>query len=385
MSGPACRLSVHPPRRQGEWLRLEADLAVGRLAPRRIWFEVETPDSRLPERDARPFVLASLVAAMRAGLPLVADAPLDRVTRRNLQLWQGAFAAWRPALMSRIEIRAPEAGPGTPAKGRVTAFSGGADSHFTLARARAEGIPLDAGLMVQGFDIPLGDDDAFARAFARVRGTLGGHEVRALRARTNVRELDRACHLSWQHETHGPYLAATLACLQPWYGSAVIPSSFGHEHPVLPWASNALTDPLLGGELQEVLHHGGEWLRVDKMLHLSQDPDFARNARVCYLNDSKDANCGRCYKCATLQVAFWVSGVPRPGAFPTRASPGDLAEMELPAPSYRNTYRVLAEKADQAGLGETSAALRQALARQPLGKRSPGSSFLAWLRRLPMR
>lgn len=385
MPGQVCRLTVLPPRREGGWLRLEADLAVGRLAPRRIWFEVETPDERVPRRDARPFVLASLVAAMRAGLPLEADAPLDEVSRRNLQLWQGAFSAWRPALMSRVDIQAPASPQGSPERGRVSAFSGGADSYFTLATAGSDGLPLDAGLMVQGFDMPLGDDAAFSRAFARASKTLAGRGVRALRARTNVRSLDRAYHLSWQHETHGPYLAATLACLQPWYGSAVIPSSFGHEHPVLPWASNALTDPLLGGELQPVIHHGGERLRVDKLLRLARDAEFARSARVCYVNPSKDANCGRCYKCATLQVVFWVSGVPHPEAFPTRASAEDLAEMDLPAPSYRNTYRLLAERARLAGLPEVANALGKALSRQPFGKAGPGESLLRWLRRLPMR
>jgi len=385
MPALVCALSVRPPLREGRWLRLEADLRVGRLSPRRIWFEVETPDERVPEPDARPFVLASLVAAMRAGLPLEVDAPLDEVSRRNLCLWQGAFAAWRPALLSKVEIRAASSPPLVPAKARVTAFSGGADSHYTLAKAEAEGLPLDAGALVHGFDIPLGDGEAFERAFSRVSETLSRHGLRSHRIRTNARELDRALHLSWQHETHGPYLAAALACLAPWYGSAIIPSSFGHEHPVLPWASNALTDPLLGGEGQGVIHHGGERMRVEKMLELAGDAAFARAARVCYLNDRKDANCGQCYKCATLQVAFWASGVLHPDAFPARASLEDLSKMDLPKASYRYTYGVLAQKAEAAGLQDVAAALRLALEREESRHRPAGAGLLAWLRRLPMR
>jgi len=385
MAEPVCSLRVLAPRREGRWLRLEADLCVGRLPARRIWFELETPDDRMPAADARPFVLASLVAAMRSGLDLEVDAPLDELSRRNLRLWQGAFAAWRPSLLSMVEIRAPSSPPLAPAKARVTAFSGGADSHYTLAKATGDGLPLDAGAMVHGFDIPLADDAAFGRAFGRVAETLARHGLRAHRIRTNARELDRALHLSWQHETHGPYLAAALACLAPWYGAAVIPSSFGHEHPVLPWASNALTDPLLGGEGQGVVHHGGHRMRVEKMLELARDGTFSQFARVCYLNEPKDTNCGRCYKCATLQVAFWSSGVPEPQAFPTKASLADLAEMDLPKASYRHTYGVLAQRAESAELREVANAMRLALRRAGLRRKPVASRLLAWLRRLPMR
>jgi hypothetical protein len=385
MGSAACRLDVRAPRREGPWLLLEAELRVADLAPRSIRFEVETPDDRLPARDGRPFVLASLVAAMRAGLPLEVNAPLDRTSRLNLSLWQAAFAGWRPALMSRIPLLAPDAPEPTRAEGCVTAFSGGADSHHTLAQGPKAGLRVDAGAMVQGFDIPLADDAAFARAFARAARTLERHGARAHRIRTNIRSLDKAFHLSWQHETHGPYLAAALACLAPWYGSAIIPASFGHEHPVLPWGSNALTDPFLGGAAQTVAHHGAELMRIDKLLHLATDADFARSARVCYLNAEKDANCGRCYKCATLQVAFWASGLANPEAFPIRATLDDLAGARLPKPSYIHTFRVLAERAERAGLGEVAAALRTALARAGGERTGMFPRFMGWMRRLPMR
>jgi hypothetical protein len=316
----------------------------------------------------------------------VADAPLDGETRRNLRLWQGAFAAWRPALMSMVELRAPGAsGDVRRAKGRVTAYSGGADSHYSLIASAEEGFPIEAGVLVHGFDIPLADGDAYERAFRRVRSTLEGRGLRALRLRTNVRSVDRWCHLSWQHETHGAYLAAGLACLSPWYGSAVIPSSFGHDYPVLPWASNALTDPLFSGSVQDVIHHGGERMRIEKMLRLATDVDFARSARVCYLNEQKDANCGRCYKCATLQLAFWTSGIRQPEAFPVRVTPEDLATMELPHPSYRHTFGLLAARAEQAGLVQEAEALRTALGRNPPLTGGRLSRLLPWIRRSVMR
>lgn len=385
MARGVCRLRVAAPVRRAGKLRLEAELTVGNLSARPIWFELETPDERMPERSARPFVLASLVAAMRAGLPIEADAPLDEVSRRQLQLWQECFVGWRPRLMSRVDIRAPAGAAATPAAGAVTAFSGGADSHYTLLRSAEEGIPLRAGAMVHGFDIPLADREAFERSFARAAGLLRGRGLAAHRIATNARSLDRVFHLSWQHETHGPYLAAALACLEPWYGLAVIPSSYGHAHPVLPWASNALTDFLLGSSGQAILHHGGETMRIDKLFALATDPAFADLTRVCYLNEDKSANCGRCYKCAMAQAVLWISGVPDPRAFPVRATAADIAGQDLPHPTYRHTYTVLAERAERAGLAEIAAAFRAGLARNPDVRDAWSRRALEWLRRLPMR
>ncbi len=385
MSNLACKLHVLPPRRVGDFLRLEAELSVGKLTPRNIWFEVETLDRHVPEISSRPFLLAGLVTAMRAGLPLEADAPVDRGTLRNLQVWQAAFSAWRPLLMSHVPIHAPLAKEQPPSPGALTAFSGGADSHYTLLKAPAEGSVLKAGALVHGFDIPLVDEDAYARAHTRVHRTLSARGLLTHRIKTNVRSLDRAYHLSWQHETHGPYLAAALSCLEPWYGTAIIPSSFGHDYPVIPWGSNVLTDTYLGGDRQSVVHHGAEKMRIEKLIALVGEKDFAESARVCYLNDHKDLNCGRCYKCAVLQVTFWVFGVSQPAAFPVRASLEDLRSIDLPLASYRYTYRTLADLADKAGMGDVAEAMRMVL-RQSEAASSPWRGRLAgWLRRLPMR
>ena len=385
MSNPACRLHILPPRREGDFLRLEAEFSVGRLAPRNIWFEVETLDERVPEISSRPFLLAGLVAAMRAGLPLEADAPVDRGTLRNLQVWQAAFSGWRPLLMSHVPIRAPLAEEQPPSPGVLTAFSGGADSHYTLVKAPAEGSALKAGALVHGFDIPLADEGAYARAHARVQHTLSARGLLTHRIRTNVRSLDRAYHLSWQHETHGPYLAAALSCLEPWYGTAIIPSSYGHDYPVIPWGSNVLTDAYLGGDRQKVVHHGAEIMRIEKLIALAREKDFAESARVCYINDQKDLNCGRCYKCVVLQVVFWVYGVSQPAAFPVRASLEDLKGVDLPMASFRYTYRTLAGLAEQSGMRDVAEALRVALRKSEVTS-SPWRGRLAgWLRRLPMR
>lgn len=385
MSDLACRLRVLPPRKVGDFLRLEAELSVGRLTPRNIWFEVETLDERVPEISSRPFLLAGLVTAMRAGLPLEADAPVDRGTLRNLQVWQAAFSAWRPLLMSHVPIRAPLAEEQPPSPGALTAFSGGADSHYTLLKAPAEGIVLKAGGLVHGFDIPLADEDAYVRAHARVQRTLSARGLLTHRIKTNVRSLDRAYHLSWQHETHGPYLAAALSCLEPWYGKVIIPSSYGHDYPVIPWGSNVLTDAYLGGDRQTVVHHGAERMRIEKLIALVREKDFAESARVCYLNDHKDLNCGRCYKCVVLQVTFWVFGVSQPAAFPVRASLENLKSMDLSMASFRYTYRTLADMADKADMGNVAEAMREALGRSEAAA-SPWRGLLAgWLRRLPMR
>jgi hypothetical protein len=126
-------------------------------------------------------------------------------------------------------------------------------------------------------------------------------------------------------------------------------------------------------------------MRIEKLIALAREKDFAESARVCYINDQKDLNCGRCYKCVVLQVVFWVYGVSQPAAFPVRASLEDLKGVDLPMASFRYTYRTLAGLAEQSGMRDVAEALRVALRKSEVTS-SPWRGRLAgWLRRLPMR
>ena len=338
----ACRIVTRPPEllASGQ-MRLQADLAIpGKPThPIRFEFTPPEPDTARCGR-VRPFLLAGLVPAMRAGLPLELDQPIDPVTHSNLMEWQGAYADWFPNRLQSVPILAPRApSPPTPPRfpGALTAFSGGVDSCFTVHHHsrvpsdddRFRHLPLSAGLMVHGFDIPEDQDAVFESAYANSQAILDAFGLPMFRMRTNLRTLGRAFDVDWETETHGIWLAAALACLEPWFTSAVIPSSYPYANLLIPWGSNPITDPLFSSDRTPFHHDGGTHSKFDKVRSMAKHPAIASRVRVCWSGPQLDRNCGRCFKCVTTQVSFWLSGTRKPAAFPVRCTLRQIATVKV--------------------------------------------------------
>lgn len=368
MSQPACVIRLDPPKVDGEVVRLDGWLDTPGLPPRHLFFEFTCPDPSQARLSARPFVLAFLPVAMRLGLPLVCEHPIDRVTRDNLHLWQATFANWLPTRLRRVELRMPvvERQPGCAGGGAITAFSGGSDSCYTaLTYPRTGDCPLVAGLMIHGFDIPLEDERGFAIAWENSRAMLDAYGLRAHWLRTNIRA-PRRPKLCWERETHGIWLAAALACLEPWHGALIIPSSYPNHRPRIPFGSNAVTDPLLGGAGAPFIHHRGDIARSEKFAVLARDPVATARMRVCFLDARPERNCGRCFKCVSSQALLWAHGMAAPAAFPVRATARDIAETPMEdrdAERLVATMKEIREAAHAAGLGEVVEALDRAIER----------------------
>jgi len=370
-----CRIHRAPPRVEQGVVRLEAELELPDVQPYVVFFEYTCPDTAEVRPAMRPFLLAALVPAMHAGLPLQLDGPLDPVTYANLMEWQAAYSDWRPRQLRVVPILSqPEAvSPSTSQKagGALTAFSGGVDSCFTVHQQTRPAcpddvyrrIPLRAGLMVHGFDIPLEQGAVFESAWQNSVAILAVFGLQAFRLRTNLRTVGRACGCDWETEGHGIWLAAALACLEPWFDGLVIPSSYPYSRLILPWGSNPVTDPLLGGAQTPCWHDGAGHNKLTKVLALAADPTIAARVRVCWQGRQLDRNCGHCFKCIATQICFWLAGVPRPAAFP---SPCTLAEVaRVPVKNQPNDFllEVLESRARSQGWPDLASALRCARTR----------------------
>lgn len=362
------RVVTHPPCRKGSGRsRIEGELRLPDGRSHSTFFEFSHPEDLVPERSARPFLLAFLLPAMRLGLPLVLDVPVDRTTVESLLEWQAVWTAWRPRQLRMVPILAPEwIEPTSPAakvarQGAIAAFSGGVDSCFTVwrhtrpdpgpeASERVERrIRLAAGLTVHGFDVPLEQTDTFDRVRERSRELLEAFGLDAFWLRTDVRKLERAFGCDWEKEAHGLWLAAALACLEPVYEGTVIPSTYAYASLRLPWGSNPIGDPLLGSEGRPCWHDGAEATKLGKVRALAANPAVARAVRVCWEGRQLDRNCGRCFKCVTTQVCFWLAGVERPAAFPIVCGLDDVAS--LPVNNIQNDYLVAEMQAAAATQG----------------------------------
>lgn len=389
--GRECAYVVtHPPRSEGRGrTRIEGELRTPDGRRHTTFFEFSHPEGAEPARRARPFLLAFLLPAMRIGVPLVLDTPVDRAELENLLEWQGAWARWRPRRLRVVPILAPEKpaepvpalAPDVSGRGAITAFSGGVDSCFSAWRhTRPEAperserrIRLGAGLTVHGFDVPLDQPETFDRVWERSKHLLSTFGLEAFWLRTDVRRLEGAFGCAWETEAHGLWLAAALACLEPWYEGTVIPSTYPYARLRLPWGSNPIGDPLLGSEDRPCRHDGATHTKLDKIRAMAADPAVAQGVRVCWEGTQLDRNCGGCFKCITTQVCFWLSGVARPAAFPARCGLGDVAL--LPVKNMQNDHLVAQIEAEARAQDRRSLARALRTARTRARFRRVGSSW----------
>lgn len=318
---PTARLEVAEPEQRDGWVRLSARLTPPHGDPRDVWFEFESPDGLLPPRRARPFVLAFLPVAMRHGWTLRCEDPLDRETLGNLAHWQAVFAHWFPWSLEQVDIEAREAGDVRPGLGgSAMGFSGGVDSTEVLVQRGLfpeNGRPrISAGVLIHGFDIPLAETAGYDERWRAARRQLERFGATGLRLRTNVRALARRPYLDWAREVHGIWLGAALSCLEPWYGELIMAASDIDRRLSLPWASNPLTDRLLGGQAARVTNEGGGRTRLEKLAFLAE-AGALDDLRVCYERPSSGRNCGRCAKCLLLRLGLETLGLDAERLFPT--------------------------------------------------------------------
>lgn len=365
-------IEQHDPVVHDDQVVLTGSMTYGSGSRAEVTFEFTAPPGADHRPSARPSLLAFLIPAMRIGDPVVVRQWVDPVTVLNLAEWQEAVATWSPHRLHPVPIVVeadPVPAPVPRFAGGLTTFSGGVDSSFTLVRNTVgttdpvayRRAPLAAGLMIHGFDIALEDEAVFESAFERSRTILEGFGLDAYRLRTDVRrfEVDFTC--DWPHETHGIWLAAGLACLETYFTHTVLPSTYPYHQQQLPWASNPLTDPLLGSWSRPLWHDGAAFDKLAKVDAVAHHPLVQQYLRVCWEGGRLDRNCGHCWKCRTTQACFWLNGVPAPACFHEPCAVDELAEIAVDG--YRGLLvEQMRLRAAASGHPELADALARALA-----------------------
>jgi hypothetical protein len=333
MSGISNALHLRVEEERGG-TELERAVVFGPGDSGRLWYRVSGDLLPPPLQLLDSVVPAFLFKAMRERRPLRVHGPLSTRLLANLEEFQAAWSCWRPGLYRPVDILPDSEAQPQPNldDSAVVAFSGGLDSLFSTWRHRT-GSPLPrhrdlrAGVLIHGFEIPLGDEEGFRLAAERARAALASIGLPLVTVRTNWRPL--LCS-EWTDE----FGAALASCLHQLAGvaSAGIVGSDGTYHRlVLPWGSNPLTTRLLGGGAFEIVYDGAAHRRCEKAAAICDWPAALTSLRVCWEGPSPGSNCGRCEKCIRSQLNFLAIGQPVPPAFPVTASLRDIARLLVPA------------------------------------------------------
>lgn len=342
-------------------------------------FPVEDGALLCPTQD--PFVVGFVFTGMRAGADVRLHGTASRALLANLDEFQIVWNAWRPERYARLAWQADQEVDDTPedllrtSRGpALSAFSGGVDASFTAYRHRKglagrRTLPLEAGLMVHGFDIPLEDRAAFDAARQNSAALLGSIGMRLHWVRTDFRALG--------DEWTDAFAAAAASCLL-WYagryGLGLIGSSEPYGQLFFPWGSNPITDVLLGSGRFRVVHDGAGYSRTEKVRALARWPEALERLRVCWAGEDKSRNCGVCEKCVRTTLNFRAVGVEHLPCMPGEVSEARILRIRGLSPVLLNEFEQIAGAAEAAGIDAPwLRALRRTLKRNRLGIRWGGS------------
>jgi hypothetical protein len=365
-----------PPESRGDWRRRAFTVeraTAGRVeSAETLWFEWPLAAGMPATDDVEPALVAVVLLAMAERRDIVCTGWVSRALLANLAEFMSAWACWCPDLYQPIEITGPvvETAP-LPAgrQGAVSAYSGGLDASFTVwshhARQRgAQSTDIRMAAMVQGFDIPLAEDAAFARATATARRVLAPLGVELVPVRTNFRDVVR---INWEH-SHAGGLAGVLHLFKNGLAKGIIPSSEPYNRLILPWGSNPITDPLLSGAGYPIVHDGAGFCRTDKAGLLGAWREGCDALRVCWTGEFYDGNCGRCEKCLRTVLNFRVHGLPAPASLPNTVTAAQVEAMDLDAGARRGEWSTLLAAAEAHGVTEDWVAVARRKLARPIAR-----------------
>lgn len=354
-AGPYALLSLRNSKLDGERVRLRAllSLASGQEKPISFWVRRGDADSVTDRAD--PFLLAALPYAMQEAAPLVVrGAPVSPSLLRNLDEFQRAWSAWRPGALHRVAIHAELEAETRPASDdAVTAYSSGVDSTYTVykhlvAPETGHERRLRAGLVIHGFDLLWTDYDNYSELLELARRVVGDLGLELIPVRTSFGYQPQP---RWD-DGQGAHLAAVLTLFSGRFGSGLISSTGSYRDLLLPWGTNALTDPLLGSRSFEIAHFGSAARYVDKLRELSRWPGVLDKLRFCH-KPPMQRNCGRCKKCVQVGLLFKSLGLEPPLRQPLDdATACQVLEQILEAPEPVNHERMcsILEGAERLGI-----------------------------------
>lgn len=297
-----------------------------------LWYRVQAEHSSLLTKSCDSFVVAIIFLAMSQGTDILVHGEVSPSLLQNLAEFQAVWSCWRPKHYQQVEITVDierEHSVVNRPERAISTFSGGLDSCFTAFRhsrgkcGRSQR-PLQAGLMVHGFDIPLFEQESFDRAVQKSKTTLASLGLELIPMVTNIRDFNQ----KWE-DTHGIAVASCLMLLQGGYSTGLIPSSDPYHAVDLSWGwgSNPLTDPLLSSNTFPIIHDGGAFSRPAKLMRISEWPEALQNLRVCWEGKRKDRNCGYCEKCVQAILTFRVLKLGLPPCFENDVTNQEVARV----------------------------------------------------------
>lgn len=283
-------------------------------------FRLSFPDGFIykPVQIYDGFLFAVLSKSMFSSEDLYTDLPMSIYGLRQANFLIEAWHNLNPNKYSKIKIFASNICDEfliTEKQEVISAFSGGVDACFTLARHNEKdwgtaSYDLKNVLCVHGFDIHPNQYNEYTKLMHRMLPILDHYGCKQFNVWTNIRE---TLIQDWEM-THSAQLASCLHLLSEHFTSALLGSSDPYNEFDIRWGSNPAIDFLFSSSRMKLVHDGAGFTRTQKVHRISSNPVILGSLKVCWQN-SADNNCGICEKCYRTRLNFLASGVVNPSCF----------------------------------------------------------------------
>lgn len=298
-----------------------------------LWYQFPSVHRSALSSNSDPFLVATVLLAMTKASKLIIHGKVSTSLLRNVAEFQAAWSSWLPQCHEvPMEAEVEQELNIHPRAAAIAAFSGGVDSSYTAFRHGTRRLgrrtqPLQAGLFIHGFDIPLAQPETFQRALQKATKMLESLNLFTIPMATNFRQVMDA-KIAWEN-SFGTAIASCLLMLQGKFNIGLIPSSYGYQNLSFPYGSNPITDPLLGHEKFCILYDGAEHRRLEKVEVLLNWPEALDSIRVCWQGAQKDRNCCRCEKCIRNILTFRLAGAGLPRCFEQDVTDAQIRQLRL--------------------------------------------------------
>ena len=295
------------------WYRVPADLA---------------PEHETDSPDCSPFLAGLLLWCLRRDEPMRIEGSVSGRLLDNVPLITDVCRTFWPGDMSKITVQAEvrEPSPGNPLA--ASFFTRGVDSWYTAlthGQRPYDGMSLTHLVYVPSVDFML-DEPHLQRCIADTCTAALEVGMTPVLVETNLRR-------NTEHFLHwGIYGGAGLASAALALGleRVHIPASRSYAFQD-PMCTHLFLDPLWSTSRTEIIHHGAEANRWEKVKYLADHPEALRTLKVCF-DENTDGNCGRCPKCLITMLMLEAAGVLSQCPFDVPLDPARVRRLELASP-----------------------------------------------------
>ncbi len=297
----------------------------------RLWYRVPAdlaPEHTADNPDCSPFVAGLLLWCLRRGEPLRIEGSASGQLLANVPLIADVCKAFWPGDMSMVEVSVDAREPPRGNELAASFFTRGVDSWYTAlthGQRSYDGAPLTHLVYVPSVDFMF-DEPHLQRCIADTCSAAAAIGKTPVLVETNLRR-------NTEHFLHwGIYAGAGLASAALALGveQVHIPASRSYAYQA-PEGTHLFLDPLWSSSRTEIVHHGAEASRWDKVVHLANAPDALRTLKICF-DENTDGNCGRCPKCLVTMVMLEAVRVLDQCPFDRPLDPSRVARLELASP-----------------------------------------------------